>query len=217
MYCLDCRMSICMMCFAEGHRSHRCSNVGNVSKDIRRQLQGEIERLSGQIVEARDRMNRLQGEKAVVARQARNSENSVARRSADVKAIVEKHAQSLVEELGQIRAKKMNEIDAETEELQRYVASLGVVQSRIRGIKERSRIGGVDVLREVKDVQVRMDELDRSVVTRRYFPVQIAFKVNDLEELIKDDLTNFVGRTEGQWMVTCVTCVELKKCPQRDI
>ena len=202
MYCLDCRMSICMMCFAEGHRSHRCSNVGNVSRDIRRQLQAEIERLSAQIAEAKDRMSRLQGEKAVVARQVKNSENSVARRSADVKAIVEKHALSLVEELGQIRAKKMKEIDAETDELQRYISSIGTVQSRIKGIKERSRIGGVDVLRDVKDVQVKIDELDKSYVIRRYFPVQIAFKVNDLEELIKDDLTNFVGRTEGQWKVT---------------
>lgn len=203
MYCLDCRMSVCMMCYSETHRSHRCSNVGNFSRDIRHQLHAEIERMTVRMAEARDRLTRLQGEKAVVARQVRNAENSIARRGAEVKAVVDRHVQDLVDQLGRVRTRKTQEVDLEIEGLQGHVASLAGCQSRIRAIREQARTGGgggeggMDVLREVKDVQTLIDQLDETFVKRTYFPVQIAFKATDLEELLKGELTNLVGGTEG--------------------
>jgi len=45
LYCLQCNMAVCMMCYVENHSSHKCSNVVKVAQESSGKLQTDIDNL----------------------------------------------------------------------------------------------------------------------------------------------------------------------------
>ena len=46
MFCFDCDLPICVMCFTEHHQMHKCAEVNKVAEDFRKQLQTSVRRVS---------------------------------------------------------------------------------------------------------------------------------------------------------------------------
>lgn len=46
MFCFDCHTVICMMCFAEKHQLHKCSEINNSAKDFLKDMEREIDKIS---------------------------------------------------------------------------------------------------------------------------------------------------------------------------
>jgi len=42
-FCLECKLEICMMCFIKSHKTHDCSDIADVSADLRKQVQSDTD------------------------------------------------------------------------------------------------------------------------------------------------------------------------------
>ena len=43
-YCSECELAICMMCYIKAHNSHRCSDVKEVTDEFRNQMAIDVEK-----------------------------------------------------------------------------------------------------------------------------------------------------------------------------
>jgi len=48
-YCMECKVAICMICYMESHSSHICSELGTVADDFREQMRRDVENISASV------------------------------------------------------------------------------------------------------------------------------------------------------------------------
>ena len=51
MYCCECKVNICTVCFAVKHRGHKCLEIQDVAKEFRKQIDGNMQTLSVAVME----------------------------------------------------------------------------------------------------------------------------------------------------------------------
>jgi hypothetical protein len=64
MYCLSCKEAICMMCFAESHKSHEFSDVNKVVDEFRQRMTDDIRNVRETIKKYHDALHAQEKKKA---------------------------------------------------------------------------------------------------------------------------------------------------------
>ena len=42
-FCLDCKVAVCTICFITEHNGHKCSDIQKVAEDLKIQIRSDIE------------------------------------------------------------------------------------------------------------------------------------------------------------------------------
>jgi len=62
-YCFECKVAICMMCYIELHNTHKCSDVNKVDDDFRRQMASDGDNIAAGVEKCREMLGSLEKEK----------------------------------------------------------------------------------------------------------------------------------------------------------
>ena len=62
-YCFDCKLAICMMCYIELHSAHKCSDVNKVDDDFRKQMTSDVDNVVVGVEKCREMLESLEKEK----------------------------------------------------------------------------------------------------------------------------------------------------------
>ena len=62
-YCMECKVAICIVCYIELHNSHKYSDVNNVKDDFRKQMTGDIDHVATGVEKCREILESLEKEK----------------------------------------------------------------------------------------------------------------------------------------------------------
>lgn len=195
LHCTDCQTVVCAFCFIEEHPGHRWSEVGKAADEFRRRIETNVENLAKQSSDLRSKQRELEILKTDTNRKLSDLEKRIQDRKTLMQHVIEKHANSLVVELGTRRQEKLKEIKLEEETIDMQLANQ---RSYVDYCCEMTAKGSaVDVCRAVKDLNTRADDLQRmcqSVCQRKVEP--IALKCNMptvVDEFMKNKDKNFVG------------------------
>jgi len=118
LYCCECKLAMCVMCFLKGHKTHNCIDVKEAADELTKQLDGDIidlrktdDQCNTLIRKVEDDKKKFKGE-IVKVRQAISSEAD------KLQSLIDRHKQELLNELSEVekkQCKKMESIRDEAE------------------------------------------------------------------------------------------------------
>ena len=156
-YCNECRLVICMMCYIKDHNSHRCADVGEVVDEFQEQLTSDADGVVSGVDRCKQMLQVLDDEKKRFKEQMSSTELGIRKKANHLKDLIEKHKQSLLNELMLIKEKREKEMKAAYDEVRRHLAAMESYKKYVREIREKG--SPCDIARAASGLHDRATEL----------------------------------------------------------
>jgi len=145
LYCIGCRCNICVVCFSETHRSHKCNAISELAKQLITTLENDVDAL-------RSRRPRLETALVDIVSQKNKYEGHLAEcisvRAAGQQSRAAKEAFQLVNKQGKVHDLIKKNLKAANEMIRRNTAGAATNDDKVRGLMEDvSVILGVVILK----------------------------------------------------------------------
>lgn len=208
MYCHEDNVAICLICFAESHQSHRCSNVDKASGIFAEQLQDESRKVSTWSPKCVDAVQKLENLKTEFEEEVLNTEGSIRNSCAKFKELIDQHTEILVQSLKIVRDTNLKIFEVAKQD----VDSLKVMIDSFQRYCDEllSRGSPVDICRDANQMHTRATDLDKQAVKCILDDVDydlISFHSANLENAVQQfGSNNIVGELRvtksADWFVT---------------
>ena len=85
LYCSDCKLIVCLMCFALEHNTHKCSELSDVSEEMKKKLKKNDPLLSRSLNECQSELAECNEHKTSLLKQISVAEKSIMHRGQRLK------------------------------------------------------------------------------------------------------------------------------------
>ena len=157
-YCIECEVAVCTICFNTKHNRHECSDIQSVVDDLNKRIKSNIKETRGIVVEADKQsktLKKLMEDFDVSVKKARSE---IIEGGENMKMLVDQHVQALLGELEDERTRKVKEFETVKEELLIQKLSLESFIKYSEQILEYAI--PTEVASVAKDLSVRIRELE---------------------------------------------------------
>ena len=163
-YCNECRLVICTMCYVEDHSSHKCRDIQEIVVEFHQQMATDVSRVESGVDKCQQTLQNLTTEKKDFHKQVSKSEREIREKTKQLKQMIDRHEESLLAELKSIQQKRIKEIEAAYEEVE---SQLTARQSYTKYVHEILEKGSArDIIRESSYLHDRADELLKADFTK---------------------------------------------------
>ena len=104
------------MCFALDHNTHKCSQLGDVSEEVKRKLKKNDSILSRSLNECQSELTECNEHKASLLKQISAAEKSIIGRGNELKRLIDAQFTELILELNDNKGEKLKIIEARISE-----------------------------------------------------------------------------------------------------
>jgi len=157
LYCFECKKVICMMCFAELHQSHKCSDVKKVAGEMQEQMTVDIKNMRDTVVMCRNLIKGRKDYQVEFNRKLDVTEKEICHRVDLLKHLIDTEKTHLLKELMEIRTgrnKQMNTVVGEIKQYLSFIESMVTYNEQLRDKGTAS-----DVAQQTNALHVRAGEL----------------------------------------------------------
>ena len=116
LYCFECKLAVCMMCFVEEHSLHKCSDVKKVADELTKQLDGDIDDLQETYSECNEVIKRLECNKNELTDSVEEAGQAIKAEAEKLHNIVDGLKQEMLAELSKVEKNIYKEIESIKEE-----------------------------------------------------------------------------------------------------
>jgi len=198
-FCQECRVAICMMCFIKSHKTHDCSDIEEVSDNLRGLVVTDTDKVTNCLKKTGGLLPRLEKEKNDVIKHLAGIKDEINTAADKLIAAIQRDREKLLSEVGSIKLKRFKELETVKQEVEQHMAAL----ESFRRYSETLLSSGTacDVTRSANSLHDRADKLMKfdviGHVDSSLPPVNVTFTPSML--LDRDDGDrNLVGTvTEG--------------------
>ena len=156
-YCLECEVAVCSICFITKHKRHECSDIQSVGDDLKKRIRSNIEETRGIVVEADNQSKTLKKLIEDFDDSVEEAKSKIIEAGEKMKQLVDKDVQALLEELDGERTKKVKEFETVREELLIQKLSLESFMKYSEQLLENAI--PAEVASVAKDLSVRFESL----------------------------------------------------------
>jgi len=156
-YCFDCKMTICMMCYIELHNAHKCSDINKVEDDFRKQMMSDVDNVAAGVEKCREMLENLEKRKNYFHQQIVKKGNVISKKAEQLKQMIDVHEEKLMNELSSMKQKRMKEIESLREEIERQLLSMESYKKYVDEVRQKGT--ACDVARAASGLHDRADEL----------------------------------------------------------
>jgi len=192
LYCHDCRLVICMMCYIKDHHSHKCSDVNELVDEFRQQMKTDVSDVANDVAKCQEKLQHLANEKKDFHQQISTSELQIREKTKQLKQMIDRHEELVLTELKSINIKRTKEIDAAYEEVECQLAARESYKKYVHEILEKGT--ACDLARTANGLHDRAQELLMSDVTQRTVAglghAVVTFKASNM---VADDARKTIG------------------------
>ena len=192
LYCFDCNTTICLVCFADEHNSHKCSSIAKVNEQFSERLRDDVTKVASIMGNVSEKVSKLAEDTLKFTENVKSVEESIIKRGDELKTLIDQSTNSLLLELKTIEKDNMKKMEIAKQELEREML---VVESFIRYGEELKDNGtSCDMARLGEDLHARAIELQRSNLGELKFSfIDVTFKSTNLQTTLTPDKSNLVG------------------------
>jgi len=198
-FCQECRVAICMMCFIKSHKTHDCSDIEEVSDNLRGLVVTDTDKVTNCLKKTEELLPRLEKEKNDVIKHLAGIKDEINTAADKLIAAIQRDREKLLSEVESIRLKRVKQLETVKQEVEQHMTAL----ESFRRDSETLLSSGTacDVTRSANSLHDRADELMTfdviGHVDSSLPPVNVTFTPSTL--LDRDDGDrNLVGTvTEG--------------------
>jgi len=164
-YCNECRLVICMMCYIKDHNSHKCSDMQEPIHEFRKQMATDVSGVASGVDKCQQTLQHLITEKKYFHEQINKAESEIRDNTKQLKQKIDRHEESLLAELKSIEQKRTNEIEAAYGEVESQLAARQSYTKYVHKMLEKGT--ACDIARAASGLHDRANELLTSDVTKR--------------------------------------------------
>ena len=160
--CLECKSAICMMCFIKSHKTHDCSDIEEVSVDLRRQMKTDTDKVTELLKTTGEVLPRFENEKNDLMKHLAGIEDEINITADKLIAAIQRDRAKLLSEVESIRLKRVKQLETVKQEVEQHMAAL----ESFKRYSETFVSSGTacDVTRSANSLHDRADELMMSDV-----------------------------------------------------
>jgi len=156
-YCLECELAICMMCYIKAHNSHKCSDVKEVADEFRNQMANDVEKTTVGVEKCREMLKGLEKEKNDFSEQVAKVGIEISEKAEQLKQMIDVHKDKLTNELSSMKQKRMKEIESLREEIERQLLSMESYKKYVDEVRQKGT--ACDIARAASSLHDRAGEL----------------------------------------------------------
>ena len=156
-YCFDCKMAICMMCYIELHNTHKCSHIKKVGDDFRKQMSSDVDNIAAGVKKCREMLQSVEREETNFIGQVTQTRNKIGQRAEQLKRMIDVHREKLMKELSSMKQKRMKEIESSREEIARQLMSMESYKKFVDEVRQKGT--ACDIARAASGLHDRAVEL----------------------------------------------------------
>ena len=156
-YCLECEVAICSMCYIESHNSHKCSDVGKVVNELYTQMESGVSGIAAGVEKCRELLESLEKEKKTFIEQVEKTGVEISEKAEQLKRVIDDHKEKLMNDLSSVKQKRMKEIESLREEIERQLMSMESYKKYVDEVRQKGT--SCDIARAARDLHNRADEL----------------------------------------------------------
>jgi len=194
-YCFECKMAICMMCYIEVHNSHKCSDVNKVEDDFREQIKRDGDNVETGTKKCREMLVSLEKEKNDFLEQISRTGKNICDKAERLKQMIDNHKEKLMNELSSTEQKRMKEIESLREEIERQLMSLESYKKYVDEVIQKGIAS--DTARAASGLHDRADELLKfDIIERMLADLGHAVVMFTSSDYVTDDVNKTIGQLE---------------------
>jgi len=191
-FCQECRVAICMMCFIKSHKTHDCSDIEEVSDNLRGLVVTDTDKVTNCLKKTGGLLPRLEKEKNDVIKHLAGIKDEINTAADKLIAAIQRDREKLLSEVGSIKLKRFKELETVKQEVEQHMAAL----ESFRRYSETLLSSGTacDVTRSANSLHDRADKLMKfdviGHVDSSLPPVNVTFTSS---MLLDEDDRNLIG------------------------
>jgi len=215
LYCHDCEIDVCLMCFAVDHNGHTCTDIGQVAEKFISLFESDVKSVASRIDDISVAVTQVDAENAKFLSAVDENEILIRQRQEAVNQITEKHVNRLLGELQTVKSGGEKEASNRSEELKLALTSLESFKVYLAELMSKG--SQCDITREAKAMRNRANELLQTcVVPSDYHAPYFSFTPMNIDELMNEG-HNLIGhislQTGNSGIIICLQYCEIMcKC-----
>jgi len=191
LYCVKCKEAVCMICFAESHHKHRCSDVKQVAEDLGKQMTSNAESLVAKVTECQTMLENIDENEKMFCQTVTDTENLICERAEGMIQSIEARKKSFLEQLSIAKDKQKKETMNVRAEIERHQV---VVENFIRYSNEVKEKGTAsDIAKLAGKLNARSEELQKFSIDKELVSDYNVTDVSFASVMTDDDLTQGFG------------------------
>ena len=117
LYCVQCSIGVCSTCFKQEHNGHTNTDINTAAKILRSKIRKDIDDAEQLVLNVNSQTENLDGYMSEFVNNVTGCENRISKRGVELKRMIDKHVQALLEELHVQKAEKIKEMEITKEDL----------------------------------------------------------------------------------------------------
>jgi len=200
-FCFDCSVAVCMMCYIRSHNSHKCSDIKEVAEELSEQMSVNAESLTSKVSECDLVLKNIEERENVFCDSVAAAETLICERAEKMKQLIDDHKQSLLEQLTESTDRQLKQTATVREEIERHQI---VVENFIRYCSEvKERGTACDIAKLAGHLNARSKELqqfDMGTDLSVYYDVtEVEFTSPQTDEDVKQAFGNLAIDVQGMY------------------
>jgi len=204
-FCLECRVAICVMCLLKSHKTHNCLNIAEVSGDLRKQVTTDTDKITEYLEKIGQVLSRLEKQQDDLTDHFTRTEGEINTAADKLISAVERDRAKLLSEVEAIKVKPVKQLETAKQEVKQHITAL---ESLVRDSETLLSSGtDCDVTRSANSLHSKADELMKLDVVSRIChslppsPATVRFTPS---AFLDQATTNIVGTVNELGMLQCL-------------
>jgi len=210
-YCVDCQVAVCSMCYIKSHNSHRYSDIKDVAEDLGKQMASNAENLAAKVTECQTVLANIDENERKFCSNVAETEKLICERADKLKQLIEDHKQSLLDQLSVSRDKQLKQTANVREEIERHQI---VLENFIRYSSEVKEKGtACDIAKLASELNARSEELQQfrinTDLSTDYEVTEVNFTLPQTDDELKRLFGNLTFDIQGKKIISLIYLLQL--------
>jgi len=191
-YCFNCKLVVCMLCFVKDHKAHEGGDVKEVSEECGRNLKTDVGLMVKKVAECREVLTELTRVDLKCADHVEKTELKICERAEEMKRLIGEYKDNLVSELRTAKKTRDKELESVKYELEGHMM---MTESLRQYSDELAKKGtACDIVRAESDLRRRgkeltefnVSELGSELTDFKRFQRNVTFDFGDATDKLKN-------------------------------
>ena len=190
MYCYDCKVDICVLCFAVKHRHHNSDEIPEVAENFRLRIDDDGKKVQSAINAVREQSAQTKQVAAALRNKAEDTKTKVLATDDEVKRSVDRQVNDVLIELQSVTSESAKQAESVQEAYQLALMSMESFCTYSQELLDKGRPS--DITRAACELHDRATELLKNDVTAvKYRPPHMTYTPADVTRMKR---LNLIGK-----------------------
>jgi len=173
LYCYDCKVVACHMCFVEKHDKHHLTDVNKSAEKFREQLNEDVNELAGTALKKQDEIIKLEADTRKFMDKVVSTESEISKKYGQLITRIQSHQSQLIQELNSFKDRNIEMLETEIDKIKNQFVITESIKNDCQEVINNGT--ACDISRVAHDLHARAEELVKTQDEHQLSGVEVTF------------------------------------------